>query len=87
MLTAITYNCTPDSLGDVSQEDFVDLFENEFYAKYGYASLTVTFDPAVRSGVTAWASDDYNADADLESNWLAHIGRLAEKAFNACLTA
>lgn len=87
MIRAITYNCTPDSLGDVSQEAFVDAFENEMRAKlsFGDISIEVTFDPATRSEVTKWSSDDLDADSDLEDTFCEQIDRIAERAFNACL--
>lgn len=85
MLTAITYNCDPESLGDVSQEEFVDAFENEIRVRPNYRELSVrvTFDPAIRSGVTEFASDDAQADLYREDEFREQFDRFAEKAFSA----
>jgi hypothetical protein len=86
MLTAITYNCDPASLGDVPHEDFVDAFENEVRARpcYRELSVRVTFDPAANNGVTVFASDDWQADISHEEQFREEFKELAEKAFNHC---
>ena len=84
MLTAITYNCDPESLADVDQDDFVDAFENAVRSRPIYRDLavTVTFD-AGRSQVTNFASDDFDADVSHEDQFRDEFQRLAEKAFAA----
>lgn len=88
MLTAITYNCNPESLADVSQESFAEAFENEVRVKpiYRDLAINVTFDDA-ESGITAWsiASDNPDGDIDREGEFREEFRRFAEKAFAACL--
>lgn len=86
MITAITCNCDPESLGDVDRAAFVDAFENEVHAKPCRRDLTVTvtFD-AGRSEVTSFASDDFDADVSHEDQFRDEFRRLAERAFAACL--
>lgn len=89
MLTAITYNCTPDSLVDVDQTAFAESFENEVRVKrsYGDLEVNVTFTPDVKSEITAWSSDDYDADVQLENTIQAEFRRFADRAFEACCQA
>jgi hypothetical protein len=83
MVTAINYNCTPDSLGDVGQSDFVEAFENEIRVRPLYRDLkiNVTFEPAVKSEITGYTTD---GDDDLTDGTRAEFYYLAEKAFKAC---
>lgn len=89
MIAALTYNCNPESLGDIPPEAFVDAFENEVYAKpqYRETSVRVTFDTG-RSRLTSIATDEWDnaaAYALLDSPALNdEIAYLAERAFNAC---
>lgn len=88
MLTAITYNCDPESLADaVSQQSFVDAFENKVRVKPQYRELTVavTFESALYNGVSAFESDDWEADISHEEEFRAEFKRFAEKAWAACL--
>jgi hypothetical protein len=86
MITAITYNCTPDSLADVAPEDFADAFENAVRARERFRDLgiTVTFEPAVRSEVTVFASDDWEADITHEDEYRETFAALAREAFEHC---
>jgi hypothetical protein len=88
MLTAITYNCNPESLGDVAPETFVDAFEAAVVARPKYRDLfvTVTFEPAA-SGLTSIASDDTDADISHDAEIRDEFGRLAERAFEAAINA
>lgn len=83
MLTAITYNCEPESLADVDQAAFVDAFENvvRCVPKYRNLAVRVTFD-AQRSEVTQFSSDE--ADIGDPAELRDRFSRLAEKAFAAC---
>lgn len=83
MLTAITYNCNPDSLGDVTPEAFVDAFENEVYATphRRNVSIRVTFYDSP-SGVTS-ATDDTDGDP---ASYHEEFTRYAERAWRSCLT-
>jgi hypothetical protein len=86
-ITKITYNCSPDSLGEISAESFVDAFENEIHAieRYQNTEVFITFNLATSSHLTAIAStrDDDAADyADIES-YESEFKSLAERAFNA----
>lgn len=84
MLTAITYNCSPDTLADIAKDEFAEAFENEMLNVFGAPmSIEVSFTPSVRSEVTSWDSDDYEADADLENTWRERINHIARKAFEA----
>ncbi len=85
MLTAITYNCNPESLSDISQEAFSEAFENEIRVKPIYRDLavTVTFN-AGKSEVTSFGSDDFEADVSHENEFRETFERLAGKAFSAC---
>ncbi len=86
MLTAITYNCDPESLGDVTPEAFSEAFENEVRVKPIYRDLavTVTFD-AGASEVTKFAADDFEAALSREDEFRDEFAGFAEKAFAACL--
>lgn len=86
MLTAITYNCNPDTLADVSPEAFSEAFENEVRVKPRWRELAVavTFDNA-KSEITTFASDDWEADISHENEFREEFAYLAEKAFAACL--
>lgn len=86
MLTAITYNCNPESLGDVTEEAFAEAFENEVRCRpsYGELSVSVTFSSG-KSEVTEFSSDDFDADVDLENTFREQFDRMAEKAFASCL--
>ena len=88
MLTAVTYNCDPDSLADVAPADFADAFENEVRVRpiYRDVAVTVTFEPGP-SGVATFASDDPDADLDRDDEYRAEFDRFAERAFAACLAA
>ncbi len=48
-VTRLAYNCPPDSLGEVPQEEFVDAFENEITAipLLQSADVMVTFNPGL----------------------------------------
>ncbi len=83
MLTRITYNCDPDSLGDVDQTAFVEAFENEVYAAPNRREIavTVTFNSA-KSGITDWACADEEPRYD---DWREIYDRLAEAAFQFAL--
>ena len=87
MITAVTYNCTPDSLADVSPEEFVDAFENEVRARPRWRDLAVevTFDPAPVSGVIVFYSDDWKADFSHYEEFRQEFRRFAERAFRHCL--
>ena len=87
MLTAITYNCDLESLGDVTPEAFSEAFENEVRVKPSYRDLgvTVTFE-AAKSEVTVFASDDWEADISLEEHFRDEFDGFAERAFSACLS-
>jgi hypothetical protein len=87
MLAKIVYNCTPESLADVDQAEFIDAFENEVRVKPIYRDLQieVTFNDALRSEVTEFSSDDWKADISSESEFRDEFQRFAEKAFSACL--
>ena len=85
MLVQLTYNCDPESLGDVSQEAFNDAFENEIVAKYPNCFVHVKHVKTKnKSGLTGMKI----VDADnLDPNWDAlseEVKKLAEKAFNYC---
>ncbi len=86
MLTAIVYNCNPESLGDVDPVDFVQAFENEIRVKpiYGNLEVAVTFNSG-KSEVTEFGSDDFEADISHESEMREKFANFAEKAFAACL--
>lgn len=86
MLTAITYNCTVESLDAVPQEAFADAFENEVHAEpqYRNTDVKVTFRQDCRSGVTAtaWGEDDPGRDMmELDEEFR----ELAQRAWEVCL--
>lgn len=85
MLTAITYNCDPESLADVPADDFATAFENEVYAVPHYRELAVTvvFERG-ENGVVLFTSDDPDADISHEASYRDEFKRLAEKAFDHC---
>lgn len=88
MLTGITYNCDPESLDSVTATEFAEAFENEVRAYrpvYRDLAITVTFD-AASSGVTVYESDDPSADLSHATELDVLFGRLAERAFAACLS-
>ena len=86
MLTAVTYNCDPESLGEVDQVDFVEAFENEVRVKslYRDLSIRVTFTPGYASGLTAVASDDWESDLAFDAQFDAEFSQFAKRAFAAC---
>lgn len=86
MLTAITYNCDPESLDSVTATEFAEAFENEVRAyrpSYRDLAITVTFDVG-SSGVTVYKSDDPDVDLSHADEFDELFGRLAERAFTAC---
>lgn len=86
MLTAITYNCDPESLDSVTGAEFAEAFENEVRAYrpvYRDLRVAVTFDTGA-SGVTVYESDDPDADLSHAPELDELFGRLAERAFTAC---
>ncbi len=87
MLTKIVYNCSPDSLGGVSEDQFTEAMENAVYSvpSFGELDFSVTFKLAVKSEITSWSSDDYDADADLENTFREQFDQIAEGAWNYCL--
>ncbi len=87
MLTSIKYNCNPDSLGDVSPEDFVTAFENEVRSRPEFADLAieVTFEMGA-SEITTFGSDDADADISHEAELQVRFDHFAERAFAECLS-
>ncbi len=86
MLTGITYNCNPESLGDVSEAEFVEAFENEVMSvpRWRELAVKVTFDAGV-SEVTVFVSDDWEADISHEPQLREEFACLAERAFSELL--
>ena len=83
MLTAITYRCNRDSLGDVSEESFTEEFEDAVLQKYGHpTTVTVTFSDQP-SGVESYETDD-NRDFEFDEAMRAGIERVAEIAEQSC---
>ena len=88
MLLGITYNCDPESLGDVTPEAFVDAFENEVRAHrttFRDLRVAVTFEPT-HSHVARAESDDWEADIDRDAEIQDTFRTLAERAFRHCLS-
>lgn len=90
MLTAITYNCNPESLGDITPEDFVDAFEAEVVAlpQYRNTLVEVTF-KNTRSHVATYATDSLDVDnyESFDDRLRTEFEQIAERTFNACLAA
>jgi hypothetical protein len=88
MLIGVTYNCDPDSIGQVPQTTFAEAFENVVRVRPLYRNLriAVTFTPG-RSWLTAIDYDEFSFDTDLErdAGIQEEFGGFAEKAFGACL--
>ena len=84
-LIRLTYNCNPESLGEIAPEAFVDAFENEVVAWHLQCAVTVTFNPG-RSEVTsvAFANGDESDPAEYENEFNHLFKQLAEKAFRHC---
>jgi hypothetical protein len=83
MIVRLTYNCEPDSLGEIDQGAFVEALENEMMVdpRFRECTLYVTFETA-RSGVTSIAvTDDDSADPDDYQERLTHF---ADHAFDHC---
>ncbi len=82
-LVRLTYNCAPDSLGGISQEEFVDALENEFAVWNQVAALTVTFQNG-KSAVTSVATADGELTSEEDVELEETMRRLGEEAFSAC---
>lgn len=84
MLTAIVYNCDPESLADMDQSDFADAFENEIRDVPRFVDLRVlvTFSSG-KSGITSFSSDDWEDDVRHEEEFREKFHRLAERAFSS----
>ncbi len=82
MLTAITYNCSPETLDEISQTAFGEAFENDIRVKpiYRDVEVNVTFKSG-RSRVTNWCYNEDEPDMDFLHDEFAY---LAERAFSAC---
>ena len=83
-LVRLTYNCDPESLRDIPQDDFVDALENEFMTWFPIADLSVTF----KAGKSEVFSVAMIANADFvirEHDTLEETMReLSERAIKAC---
>ncbi len=82
----VAYNCPPDSLGEVPQEEFVDAFENEITAipLLQSADVTVTFDPGLAGQAysISFAGDYTLADYDRVVELVEEAG---ERAWRHCV--
>lgn len=89
MITAISYVCNRDSLGDVPEEDFAEAFENEFRAveKFRGVALTVTFSDTRKGGVATITDDEDAARHWNNAPLFAEIDAIAERAFKFATTA
>ncbi len=87
MIRRMTYNCDPDSLGDVSQEAFVDAFENVVHAdpRFRECDVTVTFTQAMTSNLVSMAIDDESPESDPVRDYGQTVRDMADDAFSCCL--
>jgi len=85
MLTAIVYNCDPESLAEVDAAEFAEAFESEVRVRPSRRDLSVrvTFEPG-RSGLTTITSDDPQDDLSYNEQIQEEFGNYAERAFRAC---
>jgi hypothetical protein len=83
MITKLTYRCDPESLADITPEEFTDAFENELAAtpRYRNAAVEVLFQSGP-SGLVSVAGDE---DCDPADHAEAVTGA-ARQAFEYCCT-
>ncbi len=84
MLASITYNMCRESLGDISETEFVDAFEAEVAAipKYRETAVEVTFSDD-EGGVVKYVTDEKFTE-DFDAALRQEMQRLAENAFKSC---
>lgn len=83
MIVRLTYNCDPESLGDIPQEDFVDALEAAFAARprFRECALTVRFDTGLSRVSGVAVTDD---DSDDPAAYEDAVREIAEGAWAAC---